>query len=88
MSPQPFPAARMATVIGMTEKRPLIMTVFRACMERLLNHLNIFDVVSMRRGESISNMNMQIKMAAKAPTLMGISSAIASMGKLSKGSKS
>jgi hypothetical protein len=63
----------MATVIGMTGKSPLIMTVFRACMERLLNHLSIFDVVRLRRGESSSKKNMQMKMAAKDPTLMGIS---------------
>ena len=63
----------MATVIGMTGKNPLIMKVFRECMERLLNHLNIFDVVSLRRGERSSNTNMQTKMAAKDPTLMGIS---------------
>jgi hypothetical protein len=62
--------------------------VFRIWMERLLNHRSIFDVVSLRRGESISKANMQIKMAAKAPTLMGTSLVIASMGKLSKGSKS
>jgi hypothetical protein len=42
-------------------------------MERLLNHLNIFGVVNLRRGANISNTNMQIKMAAEAPTLMGIS---------------
>ena len=63
----------MAMVIGMTGKSPLIMMVFRIWIERLLNHLSIFDVVSLRRGESISKMNMQMKMAAKAPTLMGIS---------------
>ena len=73
ISPQPFSAARMATVIGMTGRSPLIMTVFKACMEILLNHLTIFDVVNLRRGASISNTNMQMKTATKAPTLMGIS---------------
>jgi len=60
-------------VIGMTGKSALIMMVFNIWIERLLNHRCIFDVVSLRRGESISKANMQIKMAAKAPTLMGIS---------------
>jgi hypothetical protein len=73
MSPQPFSPARTATVIGMTGKMPLIMTVFRIWIERLLNHRSIFDVVRLRRGESSSNTNMQMKTAAKDPTLMGIS---------------
>jgi hypothetical protein len=49
------------------------MAVFKICIERLLNHLSIFDVVSLRRGESSSKANMQMKTAAKDTSLMGIS---------------
>jgi hypothetical protein len=73
MSPQHFSPARMATVIGMTGKMPLITTVFRIWMERLLNHRSIFDVISLRRGERSSKTNMKMKIAAKDTTLTGIS---------------
>jgi hypothetical protein len=59
--------------MGMTGRSPLIMDVFKICIERLLNHRSIFDVVSLRRGERSSKANMQMKMAAKDTSLMGIS---------------
>jgi hypothetical protein len=57
----------------MIGRSPLIMTVFKICTERLLNHRSIFDVVSLRRGERSSKANMQMKTAAKDTIRMEIS---------------